>query len=579
LGTDRSRLLAVLCATALSVHVAAAAQSRIAVSVQDDAGAPVAGARVMLTGLTAALHRVIETDDSGQASFDNLPDGQFTIAAEKAGYARGFFGSAGPAAPVPIVVTPSSQFSATVVIRRVGSLTGQILDHKGAPAVAEVRLLRYIEDSAGARRLQTVATNRSSSNGTYQFAGVAPGEYFVCARATAIPGEMISAPSCFGGGREPSGASVIRVGPGEMASTLNVQFGTEPAARVHGVVTDANGRAAGSTQIHVVSAIDDGFGQATVRTNPAGEFVATLMPGMYYFVIPGGGAIQAMLTPGTTNEVVFSIGRSMTLTGKLSLDAADGGPKPGSGTTIFELVPAEPAYAHLMPKIPVRVTDGEALAFAATGVPAGRYEIRPSAGNGGWVPDSAMAAGRNVLGDGIMVFAGESIADMAVSLVRAGAGVAGRLIDQKDLPVFDRKVLIFPADREQWTAGTSRVRWAQPDSMGRFEIDQLPAGRYLLAVIADATSEAWSSSLLEGLVNEALPVVLKPGERLAQTFRVSLSEELAPGFEILHVIADRLDDHHHRHCEEGSPHAPQPCPEDETGEDRYLIHLCSTAQQ
>ena len=514
-------ILPALLWSTLGVSPTAGALARIMVVVVDDAGAPVPAARVYLTGLTGPLHKVLEADAAGQAAFDNLPDGQFTLAAEKDGFVRGAFGPAGPSSIIPIALSHGTQFGATVVIQRVGTIAGLVSDSKGDPTAAEVRVFRYA-GGQGPRRLQVVASSRSTASGAFRFPTMAPGEYFVCARATpTAEATLMPVPACFGGSREPSGAAVVRVIPAEVVGNVTLYLTSEPGARLQGVLLDANGQPAVSTQIHVVGAIDDGFGTTPLRTGPSGQFSATLLPGTYNLVVPGAGAMEVTLSAGSPSEVLFPLGRGANLSGKVAFGGAGGKSILRTGTTLFELVPVASGYAHLMAKIPVRLTDADSLTFGATGIPSGRYQVRVGSAVTGWLAASALAGDRDLLTDGVHIFGADPVTDLSLVLVRADAQVTGRVLDSNDVPVFDRKVLVFPADRRHWPSGFGRVRWAQPDTNGGFEIAGLPAGRFLLAVIADSDQDEVTPALLEAAAAGALLISIQPGQRVVQAVRTT----------------------------------------------------------
>lgn len=493
----------------------------VGVVVVDDAGVPVPGARVFLTGLTDSVHRVAEADTAGQAAFENLPNGSFTVAAESDGFAGGAFGSAGGSPLIPIVLTEGTQFRATVVIQRLAAVAGAVTDQAGTPVAAEIRLLRY-EDGSRGRRLQVTASSRTSSDGVFRFPSVAPGDYFVCARATGRgEGTQVPVPSCYGGLREPSGAPNLRVRPADVADGVNLFVAYGASGRLQGKVLDPNGQPPASTQIQIARAVDDGFGITSLRTDAGGEFSATLPSGAYNLLIRGAGSIEATVFPGTTTDVLFPMGRGGRLSGKIAVSQADVNPVVPTGTTLFELVPAPSALAHLMSTIPVRVVDSHARTFGASSIPPGEYQLRLSAAVSGWLPDSAIADGLDLLADGVRILGADQFVDVGLGLVRADAELSGRVIGPDDAPVFDRIVIVFSADQRHWTVASGRVRWAQPDTNGRFEIEGLPPGRFLIALMAGAKGDEWSPALLETASSAALPISIERGQRVVQTIRTT----------------------------------------------------------
>jgi hypothetical protein len=494
---------------------------RIVVVIVDDTGAPVPGARVFLTGLTDSVHRVAEADVSGEARFESLPAGDFDLAAEKNGFARGVFGPSRRVSPIPISVAQGVEFKATIVIQRLGAIQGRVSDEKGDPQTAEVRLLRY-QRGTEVRRLQVVSSSRSSPDGVFRFPSVSPGDYFVCARAIGIreAGTLTPVPACFGGSREPAGAAALRVSPGDLAGDVNVFVRYEPPARLQGKVLDPNGQPAASAEVNIVPVIDDGFGMTSIRTGISGEFAATLLPGLYHVVVRGAGSAEVTMTAGTISEVLVPLGRGANLSGRIV--TPDGTlPALPVGTTVFELVPAPSAFSHLMSNIPVRVTDASSLSFVGLAIPPGDYRIKMQDAVKDWLPVSAASGNRDLLADGLRIQGTDQIGDLAFALVRASARIAGRVVGPDDRPIFDRKVLVFPADRRYWTRAFNRIRWAQPGTDGQFEISALPAGQFLIALIADAVDEEWTPEILEAAATQAISISLEEGQRLVQGIKIA----------------------------------------------------------
>ena len=495
-----------------------ASAAGIAVVVVDDAGTPVPGARIFLTGLVDSLHRVVEADTAGQAQFESLPNGTFTLAAESEGFARGVFGSAVGSPPIPIALTGATQFRATVVIQRLAAVSGVVTDDAGAPVAAETRLLRYQDGSRG--RLQVIASSRTSADGAFQFSSVVPGDYFVCARATGRgEGTQVPVSSCFGGLREPSGAANLRISPADQAGSVNLFVAYGAGGRLQGKVLDSNGQPSVSTQVHIARAVDDGFGITSLRTNATGEFTATLAPGAYNLVVRGAGSIEATVSPGTTTDVLFPLGRGAQLSGRLGVTGTDDKPSLPVGTTVFELVPAPSALAQLLSTIPVRITDTNSLMFSASAIPPGDYQLKLTSALSDWLPEFLTAGDRDLLVDGLRIQGADRVANVSLALARADAELTGRVIGPDDAAVFDRTVIVFPEERQHWTMASGRVRWAQPDTTGRFEIRGLPPGRFRLALIEGAKGERWSPEMLEASSSHALPISIEQGQRVIQTIK------------------------------------------------------------
>jgi hypothetical protein len=93
----------------------------------------------------------------------------------------------------------------------------------------------------------------------------------------------------------------------------------------------------------------------------------------------------------------------------------------------------------------------------------------------------------------------------------AGPGVAAS----------DFVVLVFPADKTYWRAGSRRVKSARPATDGEFTIADLPAGEYLIGALTDLEpGDADRPSFLEQLVPTSLKITLGDGEKKRQDIRL-----------------------------------------------------------
>jgi hypothetical protein len=90
--------------------------------------------------------------------------------------------------------------------------------------------------------------------------------------------------------------------------------------------------------------------------------------------------------------------------------------------------------------------------------------------------------------------------------------LGGRLLDEKNLPVYDATVLVFPADSQKWFENARSVRAARPDQQGQWQLKGLPAGEYLAIALEYIEDGAWHDpEYLESLRRDAKAVTLAEG--------------------------------------------------------------------
>src|SRR6478672_1408712 len=154
-------------------------KSSIAGVVVNESGRPVKGARVSLGG--GAVGRTEISGTSGEFLFDKLPEGRYSINANRPRYLSGSYGQKKPErSGTTIQLADGEQkkdlkvtlFSAAVI-------TGVVFGDDGEPVQnAQVRALKY-SMRTGVRRLQQSGNAQTDDRGVYRLYGLTPGEYVV----------------------------------------------------------------------------------------------------------------------------------------------------------------------------------------------------------------------------------------------------------------------------------------------------------------------------------------------------------------------------------------------------------------
>jgi hypothetical protein len=82
-------------------------------------------------------------------------------------------------------------------------------------------------------------------------------------------------------------------------------------------------------------------------------------------------------------------------------------------------------------------------------------------------------------------------------------------------------VVIFPSDSRYWWRGTRRIRATRPDTAGVYELEDLPAGEYLIATLPlRSTADLNDSDVLTRLAASATNVSVADTGRSVQDLRV-----------------------------------------------------------
>jgi len=308
-----------------------------------DAGRGVRRAQVNITG--GGMSRTMMSDDRGNFSFDQLPPGDFTLTASKAGYLDVTYGQTQPGNGRPgtsIHLNAGQRVERlSMPLARGGVITGTIRDETGEPAYqTQVRAFRYTMRS-GERTLQQVGNATTDDRGVYRLPLLQSGEYVVMATprdepsaqmmdmmkrveeaavaaqrtgATAAieeakiavaraqiappaPADPASAyaPVYYPGTTRPANATSVNVTIGEEHANVDVQLQLVPTASVSGTLIGPDGAVPPGAQVLLADAEAlPGMPVRNTRPGPDGRFTFNgVAPGQYVI----SARVRALVAP------------------------------------------------------------------------------------------------------------------------------------------------------------------------------------------------------------------------------------------------------------------------------------------
>jgi hypothetical protein len=547
-------------------------RGRMIVIVTDDTGAAIAGARVVLTSETARIAQTLEASAAGEARFDDLPPGRYHVSASAPGHVtRGHLQLRGAASGVAIELAAGIVFRAPIDLPRTGTISGFTRDENGMPVSTVVRL-ETLGAAGGRTTLASAGSVHSSRRGEYRFVDLTPDDYLVSvggdagavrrmtpelvrrAEAAAASGAALDLPDLedpatfsylaiyFPNALTHLAAAPIAVGPGVHRAGIDIQMQLSPVTVVEGqVLTPSAGDVSyGSVRLRGVGALA-GLSY-TGQTTAAGHFqFPSVVPGQYTLVASGRRRTQAeavaRLSPASTfwaTAEVIAVAGQVT---RLDVTLAPG--QPVTGRVVFAGAAEPPRRDRRQPTLSL-VARGDGLepgrpAATVTGVidvdgslrfesvPPGTYTFAPSRRIfDGWTLESVTAGGLDLIDTPFEITSRTGLADVVATFVDRLASVSGMIVDQAGRPAARYRVLIYPADPAMRGPWSRRIKVGVPDSDGRFRIDDLPPGDYLMA--AGATLENDGSlrpADLEAFVPASIPIALARGEAKTRNFRIS----------------------------------------------------------
>jgi protocatechuate 3,4-dioxygenase beta subunit len=556
--------------------------------VTDDAEArPIRKALVSISaGGRGSMANVVVTDDDGRFAFSSIAAGRYQLSAFKPGYVNASYGAARPGRPgTPVQLGPGQQVTAiTIKMARGGVVTGTIFDQNGEPLPsARVTLMRYVfSQQSGERTLQPFgAAGTTDDRGTYRIYGVAPGEYVAQLNSPfSLPGELRQttaqslqsalqqsrgsgpgganaaaanavqaptvgyAPLFYPGTSAPANATMIKLGPGEERSGVDIQFQLVPTARIEGTVVGPDGAPASNVQMSVLGAGPSDVSMSNIlstmfggnRPGPDGTFTLSgIAPGHYTVAARTGGPGRGGSAGGPAAPVLWAatdvdvngqdvtgvrltLEPGMSLSGRVAFEGAL--PPPADLTTLrVTLTPVLTGNSVAM-LVPAAPADAQGR-FTFGGVTPGRYRLGATSPSG-WALKTARVKDRDTLDIGLDVRPNDNMTDALLTFSDRSTTLSGTFQDATGRAASDYFIIVYAADRMFWSPPSRRVAMTRPGIDGKFTIRDLPSGNYLLAAVTDAEPGEWMDpAFLAQLVTASIKVTLAEGETRTQDIRIA----------------------------------------------------------
>ena len=450
------------------------------------AGAPLRGAEVRARHINGRDTRLATTDDLGQFELQDLPSGEWTVTAAKAGYVPQEAGQVYPLdASTPLKLSSGQRVALEMRLMRASAIAGRVLNEHGEPiGDVEVRVLRARTASGTRQLIATGMPDVTNDLGSYRVYGLVPGDYFIAVNlpsaADASGGERTT---FFPGTTRLADAEAIRVKAGEDQLSVDITAPT-PAAGVtiSGIVVGPNGPVA-NTELRLLDpdpVILLTLRSVFARTDGDGRFrFKQVMPGPYVLEAGYGRGgidfVETALTPldvGTTDVtgLTLSLVRRPLVTLNVSIVDESGRPLPRDLEVRLRAAGIGPGADSNL----VSLQSGGVDRFGPFRI-AGRNTFEVSVVNPGWMLKRLEIDGREVT-------------DMIVDVSTSGTTATGRIVLTDRVAEVNgtvalggsprAHVVVFADDQARWTYPSRFLKATRTDAEGRFSITGLPDGRY-----------------------------------------------------------------------------------------------------
>jgi hypothetical protein len=511
-------------------------------------GTPIRRAQVRAMSMEGRGGGVTSTDNEGRFEIRELVAGRYNLSATKGGYVQGQYGQRRPGDPGTPIDLGEGQTAEKVnfILSRGGVISGKVVDDGGEPVAGTmVAAMRY-QFMAGSRRLVPGSgeggTDRTDDQGGFRLYGLPPGDYYVSANnrsGMVMQPELNNteadgfAPTYFPGTPNMAEATRIPIKAGQEMTAANFALIVARMARIRGRALNSRGEPVARAMLMLTPA-DPALGMTFMMNGNAmvgadGSFqFANVAPGRYNINVrpmgmPGATDEVAVMPISVGNEdidnVIVTTSLGATLKGVIVTDDGSVPTFRADQAQVFAS-PAEMSM-NFVGGGPTKINDDFSFEI---GTLFDRRLIRATAGpNSGWYLKAVLFDGEDVTDGGIEFSPGRSYEGLQVVFTQKATDLSGLVTDDRNKPVLDVTVVIFPADREKWTYQSRYIRNLRPDTNGKYTIKSLPPlDDYLIIAVQNLESgQGTDPEFLVRAREEAKPFSLNEGE--IKTFDVKLS--------------------------------------------------------
>lgn len=480
-------------------------------------GEPVPVRRAKVTLESAALRgpQHAETDTDGRYRFDRLPDGEYRVRAEKAGFVPQVMDPRRAFELPPLFAVGGGQsLTRDLLMVRGAALEGRITTTAGAPLPnVVVSAVRFAYDVNGRRPVQ-VRQTRTDDRGHFRVHTLPVGEYYL--DAAPDPVAAVNQPTVAGqpatilertyypGAPQVEGGRTIALSSGQTVADLAFSLPSITTAALRGRVMTSTGNAPTALAIRVQRV-----------GGPVGDVRGFTLPDRNDFqfprVPPGDYWLMGVTRSGTAplefaasrltvlgqdlTDLVITTGKGAAAQGRVTVE---GGTLPPGAS--LEVSPHSTAF-----QLPVPFGDPSPAVPAAAVGPNGTFAfpnlfgptlLRVTGLPPGFALRSVTIDGVDVTDTPVDFRASATTHDVRIVVTATTSGLSGVVRDEAGQPVDRARVVVFTQDDSAWGWRSRLVHSTEADADGRYAITGLLPSRYHVVAVPFLEPGSWMDATI-----------------------------------------------------------------------------------
>ena len=491
---------------------------------------PLSNAHVRLTpDAGRGIYRSVVTDAEGRFALASLPEGRYVLSASRQGYLPTNLGQrrqGGPGTPIELAAGETRD-KIGIPMSRGGVITGRVVDDYGDPVTGvNVQLLP---------RQPGAPPARTDDRGVYRLFALTPGEYVVQAELSfmAHVGAFTKAgpvSTFYPSTTDPHAAQRVRVAVGREVSGVNITLVTAALADVSGRAMNARGAPMANATVNLIQRVGvmtSSMSSGTVKAD--GSFrIRGVPPGVYVIEAnypPNSNPSEVQEKARSTVHVdgeniqdVLLVGqRGSVLRGRVVTDTGEPLPvKHNQLAPILHRAADETVWTGQGPPLAEDFTFEWQHLFGRH-----RLDVLMNPSSGQWAVKSIRWRDREIGNQYLEFGAGQVFDGVEVVMSNDWATLSGYVRDQRNDPVTDMPLVLFPTDPALWIPDSRYLRTMRTAPGGRYGLSWLHAGEYYVAMAPQLAEGEWQHpEFLRSLIDVSTRITIADAEEQVLELRV-----------------------------------------------------------